>query len=79
MTENVRSSDVPCPICGAALQEACKLTWGGSRFESHAERKWIAMDIRHTIAFQIHTVKARARHRVHRGKSLTGQSLTSSS
>ena len=33
-----------CPICGAVPQEQCRMLSGSFRFESHIERKWIAVD-----------------------------------
>jgi hypothetical protein len=33
-----------CPVCGAAPQEQCRLLSGAFRFESHIERKWLAVD-----------------------------------
>ena len=36
--------DVVCPICAARPRERCTASTGAARFESHAERKWIAKD-----------------------------------
>jgi hypothetical protein len=36
--------DFVCPVCGAEPRQTCKLIGGGLRFESHAERKYIARD-----------------------------------
>jgi hypothetical protein len=34
----------PSPICYVQPQKRCELTTGARRFESHIERKWIAID-----------------------------------
>ena len=33
-----------CPLCGARPQEKCESHAGGSRFESHTLREWVAED-----------------------------------
>ena len=35
---------VPCPVCGAAAGERCVLNSGLPRFESHADRKFAAIE-----------------------------------
>ena len=44
MAEIESSLDVLCPICGAQVGEVCELNTGTPRFQSHAERNWIAKD-----------------------------------
>jgi hypothetical protein len=44
MTLRVPSLNFSCPVCGAAPGEKCELNSGQPRYESHAERKWIAQD-----------------------------------
>jgi hypothetical protein len=35
---------VPCPTCGAAIEEACELRTGARRTESHRDRKLSAAE-----------------------------------
>ena len=39
-----QSISVPCPVCKAPAGEKCQLSAGGLRFESHADRKFTAME-----------------------------------
>jgi hypothetical protein len=39
-----------CPVCAAQPDQKCVLMTGDPRFNSHAERGWIADDYRHDHA-----------------------------
>ena len=43
--------DFACPTCGAKPEEACKMNNGGSRFQSHSERYYVAQDHQVQISF----------------------------
>jgi hypothetical protein len=44
MSKHHLALDFVCPICNAQPNNKCELTTGAFRFQSHAERKWIAQD-----------------------------------